>query len=205
MEGGGWVATHDDVTELQKLNIQLENMNKLLNERGSRLQAIIDHFPGGITFLDSDLRIVVANQTAKTLLDLPDQLFSDGPPLLEDVFRFNASRGEYGPGDIDEHVATRLALARAGRPHVFERLRPCRMRTVIEVRVVPLKRQAVLSQIFTDRILTERRRSEANTSCRSPHYHDALTDLANRVLLREPAGAHFRWHAAGNRSCSLRA
>ena len=196
MEGGGWVATHDDVTELQKLNIQLENMNKLLNERGSRLQAIIDYFPGGITFLDSDLRIVVANQTAKTLLDLPDQLFSDGPPLLEDVFRFNASRGEYGPGDIDEQVATRLALARAGRPHVFERERP--NGTVIEVRGVPLKEGGFVT-IYMD--MTERRRSEAKII--HVAYHDALTDLPNRVLLRERLEHALAGTLRGDRSLAV--
>jgi diguanylate cyclase (GGDEF)-like protein len=166
------------VTELQKLNADFEKSNKLLDERSSRLQVIIDNFPGGITFLDADLRVAVVNETAKKLLDLPDRLFVDGPPLLEDVFRFNAGRGEYGPGDVNEQVATRMALTRAGRPHVFERERPDG--TVIEVRGVPLKDGGFVTTYMD---MTERRRSEARIIHMA--HHDALTDLPNRVLLQE--------------------
>jgi diguanylate cyclase (GGDEF)-like protein len=196
MTGGGWVATHEDVTELHKLNVQLQNSNELLDQRGSRLQAIIDNFPGGITFLDADLRIVVANQTAKTLLDLPDRLFSYGPPLLEDVFRFNAGRNEYGPGDVEEQVATRLALARAGHPHVFERERP--NGTVLEVRGVPLKEGGFVTT-YVD--MTERRRSEAKVIHMA--HHDALTNLANRVLLRERLECALATTFRGNHSLAV--
>jgi diguanylate cyclase (GGDEF)-like protein len=166
------------VSKFQKLNAQLEDSNTLLNERSTRLQAIIDNFPGGITFLDTDLRVAVINERAKKLLELPNQLFSNGPPLLEDVFRFNANRGEYGPGDADEQVATRMALARAGRPHVFERERP--NGTVIEVRGVPLQDGGFVTTYMD---MTDRRRSEAKIMHMA--HHDALTDLPNRALLHE--------------------
>jgi diguanylate cyclase (GGDEF)-like protein len=178
MPGGGWVARHEDVTELQTLNEQLKTSNKLLDERSSRLQAIIDNFPGGITFLDAGLRVSVVNEQAKKLLELPEHLFAGGPPLLEDIFRFNASRGEYGPGEVEEQVATRMALARAARAHVFERQRPDG--TVIEVRGVPLEDGGFVTT-YVD--MTDRRRSEAKIVHMA--HHDALTDLPNRVLLRE--------------------
>ena len=54
--------------ELEVQNAQLAQQHTLLNERGSLLQAIIDNFPGGVTFLDADLRIVVANERSKKLL-----------------------------------------------------------------------------------------------------------------------------------------
>ena len=40
---------------------ELEQTNALLNDRGERLQAIIDNFPGGITVLEKGLRVIVAN------------------------------------------------------------------------------------------------------------------------------------------------
>ncbi len=163
--------------ELEVQNAQLARQHTLLNQRGSCLQAIIDNFPGGIIFLDADLRLAVANERAKTLLDFPDYLFSDGPPSLEDVFRFNANRGE-GPGDVDDHVAKRIALARAHQPHVFERERP--NGTVIEVRGVPLADGGFVTTYMD---VTQRHRSEAKINHMA--HHDALTDLPNRVLLRE--------------------
>ncbi len=42
---------------------------------------------------------------------------------MEDMFRFNAERGEYGDGDAEAQVQDRLALARKFEPHEFERTR----------------------------------------------------------------------------------
>ena len=42
---------------------------------------------------------------------------------MEDMFRFNAERGEYGEGDIETQVQDLLALAGKFEPHEFERTR----------------------------------------------------------------------------------
>jgi diguanylate cyclase (GGDEF)-like protein len=101
------------------------------------LQVVLDNFPGGISVLDEDLRVIFANHTSRRLLDLPGSLFADAPPLLEEIFRFNARRGEYGPGDVEQQVSARIALARARKPHAFERRRP--NGTTIEVRGTPVE------------------------------------------------------------------
>jgi diguanylate cyclase (GGDEF)-like protein len=158
--------------------VELEGANALLRDRGVRLQAIVDNFPGGITVLEHDLRISIVNECAKRLLDLPERLFSGGAPRLEDVFRFNAERGEYGPGDVEAQVAARMALAREGKPHAFERERPDG--TVIEVRGTPLPGGGFVTTYMD---ATERRRSQARIMHMA--HHDALTDLPNRALLKE--------------------
>jgi diguanylate cyclase (GGDEF)-like protein/PAS domain S-box-containing protein len=175
---GGHVVTHEDITERQKLNALLEQNNRLLSERTSKLQTIIDNFPGGISFLDPDFRVVLCNEKARRLLDLPDGLFAGGPPSIEDIFRFNAHRGEYGSGDAEEQVATRMAVVRERQAHVLVRERPDG--TVLDVRGVPLNDGGFVTTYMD---ITERRRSEEKIAHMA--LHDALTGLANRVLLNE--------------------
>ena len=178
MRGGGWVTTHEDVTEREKLYALLEKNNGLLSERTSRLQAIVDNFPGGIFLVDGGLRVTVCNGKAKKFLDLPDELFTDGPPLLETVFRFSASRGEFGPGDAEAQAAERMALVKERQPYISERERPDG--TVLEMRGVPLMDGGFVTTYMD---ITERRRSQAKIAHMA--LHDALTELPNRVLINE--------------------
>ena len=178
MSDGGWVATHDDITERQRLKAELERNNNLLSERTSLLQAIIDNFPGGIGFFDHALRVVVCNDKAKAILELPESLFANGPPPLADLLRFNAVRGEFGPGDVEEQVAKRLALAADRTTYHFERERPNGI--VLDVRGVPIGNGGFITTYMD---ITERHRSAAKIEHMARY--DALTNLSNRILLNE--------------------
>jgi diguanylate cyclase (GGDEF)-like protein len=178
MAEGGWVTTHEDVTERERLNARLEHNNRLLTERTALLQAIIDNFPGGIGFFDAELRVVVCNERAKTMLDIPERMFANGPPLLVDILRFNAERGEYGPGNVEEQVSAKLALAKDRQTYQFERERP--NGTVLDVRGVPIDGGGFITTYMD---VTERRRSEVKIAHMARH--DALTGLPNRALFRE--------------------
>jgi diguanylate cyclase (GGDEF)-like protein/PAS domain S-box-containing protein len=107
-----------------------------IKRQAATLQAVVDNFPGGLSFFDSDLNLVICNAQFRTLLELPDELFANGLPTLEMIFRANAERGEYGPGDPGQQVRARLELARRFEPHLFERIRPDGR--VIEIRGTPV-------------------------------------------------------------------
>ena len=84
------------------------------------LHATIDNFPGGICVLGNDLTMLVTNRKFYELLDLSEDMFPVGSNL-EDVFRYNAGRGEYGPGDPEEKVSDRLRHVRRFEEHCFDR------------------------------------------------------------------------------------
>jgi PAS domain-containing protein len=73
------------------------------------LQVIIDNMSQGLLVLDAGLRVAAYNPAFPPLFDLPDDLLRAGLPLAE-IIRHQAKRGDYGPGDIEEHIARRVGL-----------------------------------------------------------------------------------------------
>jgi signal transduction histidine kinase len=108
----------------------------------------------GISIFDGGLQLIACNRRYLDLLDFPETLGTPGTPA-EAFFRFNAERGEYGPGDVETIVQERLALVRKFEPHHFERVRPDG--TLLEVRGAPLPDGGWVA-VYTD--VTERRRNE---------------------------------------------
>lgn len=85
------------------------------------LTATKENISQGLSVVDKDLNLVVSNKRLGEILELPDDLIKIGA-RWQDIIRYNAKRGEYGPGDIDQLVRERLVLARNPTVHQFERI-----------------------------------------------------------------------------------
>lgn len=118
----------------------------------------------GICITDADFVLVFANRAFFEILDMPLAFNKPGVTTAADVYRYNAQRGEYGPGDVEEQVDERMRLARLNLPHRFERVRPDG--SVIEVAGSPLPDGGFISTFtdVTERYNAQRERaaSEAN-------------------------------------------
>lgn len=158
-----------------------------LEEEIRLLRAVIDNFPGGLTLFDKDLKMVFCSNKQKELLNYPPNLFEYGTPSLEQLFRFNAIRGEYGAGNIDKLVEERMNLARLKRAHVYERTRPNGV--MLEIRGVPLEGGGFMT---THLDVTAQRKPAANPQpAASPPVmveHDKLTGLPRGDFLRDRMG-----------------
>lgn len=132
-------------------------MNHRLPLEASRLNQIeagLDLLDQGITVFDANLKLIAWNTPFIKLLDFPEELTFLGADF-ESFIRYNALRGEYGEGDIEEHVQTRVAAAKNFQPHSFERTRPNGQ--IIRVRGEPLPDRGFIT-LYTD--ITEQRRFE---------------------------------------------
>ncbi len=147
-----------------------------LRERIRLLEAVIGNFPGGLLLFDQDLRLVLCNKQQLDLLEYPQALFSSGNPTLKDIIRCNAERGEYGPGSVEMHVSTKMALVEQKLPHVFERTRP--NGTILEIRGVPLAEGGFVTTYLD---VTEQRKNQ--TIIEHMALHDSITGLPNRTKL----------------------
>jgi diguanylate cyclase (GGDEF)-like protein/PAS domain S-box-containing protein len=164
----GFITTYTDISE----RIAGE---RAVQSKNTMLQTLIDNIPGGVTLFDADFRLVAYNHEYQRLLDFPAAL-CEGSPHLEDFFRFNAERGEYGDGNSEALVEQLLARARLRLPHLIERTRP--NGTILEIRGLPLPDGGFVS-IYTD--ITERKQAQ-QTIERLAHF-DNLTGLANRYTM----------------------
>jgi len=155
---------------------------KRLRRANANLQLILNYLPSGVSIIDSNLEMILCNDKFKELLDLPDELFADGLPSLSTLFRFNAQRGEYGPGDPDEIVDALVKRARLAEPHVFDRARP--NGNILEVRGNPLPGGGFIT-VHSDN--TERKQAEAELRIAAKAFDSSegmmITD-ANSVVLR---------------------
>jgi diguanylate cyclase (GGDEF)-like protein len=112
------------------------------------------------------------------MLELPEHLFANGPPRLEELLRFNAERGIYGPGEVEQLVVDKLALVTGRKSYHSERVQPSG--TVLEVTGTPVVGGGYITTYMD---ITERYRAEAKIAHMATH--DSLTDLPNRVLFSE--------------------
>lgn len=126
-----------------------------LVRKAAILELTLDAMEQGISVLDADLNVAVFNRRFLQILGFPTDRFRPGDSF-ETFVRYNAERGEYGPGDVEEQVRSRIALARRFEPHRFERTRPDG--SVIEVRGTPVPGGGLLTT-YSD--ITERKQNES--------------------------------------------
>ncbi len=128
------------------------------SERLALLQAALDQIDQGFTVFDANLEMIGWNERFFDLLDFPKDLARTGTPFSA-FMEYNTARGEYGPGDPQAQIESRVARARTFLAHEFERSRPSGQ--VLSVRGTPLPGGGFVTT-YTD-ITAERERQAALT------------------------------------------
>ncbi len=124
---------------LRKRTVSTKAALKLLDDASAAiqynreiLQTALDHVRQGIAVFDRDLRLVCWNRQFGDMLDLPPEIVRIGIGI-DDILRFNARAGLFGPGMVEEIVRERLGRYSQRNATFLERLAP--RGVVMEVRV----------------------------------------------------------------------
>ena len=106
-----------------------------LAKRENELTAAFENMAEGIALFDQNMRLAAFNKNFTELYALPVELARPGVKM-EEILRFCADRGDFGPGDVDEFV--RQELARIGRAEAYHIERKFHDKRVVEIRGNPL-------------------------------------------------------------------
>jgi diguanylate cyclase (GGDEF)-like protein len=184
MPGGAGMATHEDITAREQMSTRLKaqlEVGKLQEEdlrvRHLQFDTAINNMSQGLCFFDAAHRLIVCNDRYVGMYDLPRDRVGPGTPLTEIVdMRFEA--GSFPAMSRDEYLHWRTNVAISNEP--TDSIVELRNGRTFKIRHRPMPDGG---WVATHEDITEQRRSEVKIEYMA--HHDALTDLANRVLLNE--------------------
>ena len=184
MPDGGGMATHEDITGREEMSARLKMQYELGKEQEENLRirnlqfdTAINNMSQGLCFFDAAHRLIVCNDRYVEMYDLPRDRVGPGTPLAEIVdMRFEA--GSFPAMSRDEYLHWRTNVAVSAEP--TDSIVELRNGRTFKIRHRPMPDGG---WVATHEDITEQRRSEVKIEYMA--HHDALTDLANRVLLNE--------------------
>jgi diguanylate cyclase (GGDEF)-like protein len=184
MPDGGGMATHEDITGREEMNARLQRQFELGREQEERLRirnlqfdTAINNMSQGLCFFDAAHRLIVCNDRYVGMYDLSRDRVGPGTTLAEIVdMRFEA--GSFPAMSREEYLHWRTNVAVSHEP--TDSIVELQNGKTFKIRHRPMPDGG---WVATHEDITEQRRSEVKIEYMA--HHDALTDLANRVLLNE--------------------
>jgi class 3 adenylate cyclase/PAS domain-containing protein len=138
---------------------------------GSILQAGLDTLNFGFAIFDKNLKLVAANKAFAKLRGYPSALCRPGTDIIE-LYRFNAERGDYGPGDAEAQAMSRAERVRERQPHELEyELASGR---ILNIRYAPISEGGLVLS-YSD--ITERKRAEREVARKEANLLVALENM----------------------------
>jgi diguanylate cyclase (GGDEF)-like protein len=167
--GGGWVATHEDVTD----KVKAENEKE---EQRRQRDAALSNISQGLAMFDSSARLVVCNERYLKMYGLPSEIVKLGCPFHEIVV-CRIKNDNFFTDDVEAFINDlRAKLNRGMIVRKFANLRDGRIISIVDHPTTDG------GWVTTHEDVTELRRAEEQIA-HAAHY-DELTDLANRNQLR---------------------
>ncbi|HBY30895.1 MAG TPA: bifunctional diguanylate cyclase/phosphodiesterase [Bradyrhizobium sp.] len=170
----------DIISQLSLARQQVEASQKELEQQRFRLDTAINHMGEGLCMFDAAKRLVVCNDRYAKMYRLPPELLLPGTAHRE-IIKHRIANGILKGETTDSAATEKLATLNALPADEIS----SRVDELADGRLICVTRQPMPGGgwVATHRDVTEQRRSEAKITHMAQH--DALTDLPNRVLLKE--------------------
>jgi len=117
----GYRGTASDVSAEIETRDRAIRLTSAIEEKNRILETTLRTIPDGVAVMDDQTNLVAWNDQLFEVLDLDKgSVFANEHPGGV-MFRAMAERGEYGQGDMDDLIAERVAIMRAGKSLQYER------------------------------------------------------------------------------------
>jgi signal transduction histidine kinase/ActR/RegA family two-component response regulator len=186
-------------TALRKTGMEIGDVVLLLDETSQAVrfnreltETTLENIAQGVSVVDASQRLIGWNSRYVELMDYPEGMVHVGESVAE-LIRFNAERGRFGQGDIEQHVAKRLKYMRDGSAYKYQSTFPDGR--VIEIRGQPMSDGGFVST-YTDitefksaeNALVEAKQSlEARVADRTAELEEAMVALQGAKAEAEEA------------------
>ena len=173
---GGWVATHEDITERTRQENAILQQAHELSRINVQFDAALSNMAQGLCMFDGEKRLVVWNERYAKLYQLPPELLKIGTPhetIIADRISRGVLKGETNTSAFNQKMASLNQLPKDAAS--------CRVDEFSDGRCILVTRQPMEDGgwLATHEDITERRRAEAEIVHLARH--DPLTGLANRA------------------------
>jgi diguanylate cyclase (GGDEF)-like protein len=177
IRAGAWVITQEDISEVKRYIDALRQREEEAMLQNATFDFAVSNMRQGMCMFDAERKLVFSNPQYADMYNIPRERIHPGMPL-DEVLEERAAAGNRPVDGKDAFVAKRLEKVGDNKPAAF----------VVELengRAISILHQPLQGGgwVATHWDITDERRSEARM--RHLARHDALTDLPNRILLRE--------------------
>ena len=179
-----FAAIIEDITEHKKAEKTLQRQNEELRERDKELKdqnalftTALDNMSQGLCMFDGEQRLVVCNERYGSIYGLSTELLKPGI-LFRQILEYRIANGIYAGETPEKYIQERTTAVTEGKAST-------KIQELGDGRIIAIAHQPMPGGgwLATHEDITELRRIEARLAHMA--HHDALTDLPNRVLLRE--------------------
>ena len=168
----GYMERGDEVGQMVRA---IATYRDTLQTQNRRFDAALNNMPHGLAMFDAEQRLVVSNRRYAAMYGLTAQQVAPGT-MLRRIIEHRIANGVFSGETAADYLRERTGPVDAASIQIQE---------LNDGRSIVISRQPMAGGgwVTTHEDITERRRAESQIAHMA--MHDALTDLPNRVMLRE--------------------